>query len=105
MSEIDVLPHSALASYILTIQDYLQMGFVMGLGVALLIGLGLEFGSGVFSKDISVKHIISIGLPVLIYTRLFSSNSFIFYLFNFSSSPFHFISIISLLLGHNRSIQ
>lgn len=41
-----------------------QMGVVMGLAVTLLIGLGLQFGSGVFTKDINVKHIISIGVPV-----------------------------------------
>ncbi|KAI3826952.1 hypothetical protein L1987_01012 [Smallanthus sonchifolius] len=44
----------------------LQMGFVMGLGVTLLIGLGLQFGSSVFTKDINVKHIITIGIPILV---------------------------------------
>ena len=43
------------------------MGFVIGLGLALLVGLGLQYGSGVFTKDINVKHIITIGVPVLIY--------------------------------------
>ncbi|PWA43551.1 multi antimicrobial extrusion protein [Artemisia annua] len=44
----------------------LQMGFVLGLGVVLLIGLGLQFGSGVFTKDIYVQRIISIGIPILV---------------------------------------
>ena len=42
------------------------MGCVMGLGLALLVGLGLQFGSGVFTKDINVKYIITIGIPVCI---------------------------------------
>ncbi|MFS7905968.1 hypothetical protein Hanom_Chr01g00053891 [Helianthus anomalus] len=42
------------------------MGFVLGLGVTLLIGLGLQFGSGVFTKDINVKHIITMGVPILV---------------------------------------
>ncbi|KAK4476379.1 hypothetical protein RD792_015530 [Penstemon davidsonii] len=41
----------------------LQMGFVLGLGLAVLVGLGLEFGSGVFSKDKNVIYMISIGIP------------------------------------------
>ncbi|GKA10115.1 hypothetical protein Tco_0689548 [Tanacetum coccineum] len=40
-----------------------QMGFIMGLGLALLVGLGLQFGSGVFTNDIHVRH-STIGVPV-----------------------------------------
>ncbi|EYU29027.1 hypothetical protein MIMGU_mgv1a025922mg, partial [Erythranthe guttata] len=41
----------------------LQMGFVLGLGLALFVGLGLEFGSGTFSKDKNVIRMIAIGIP------------------------------------------
>ncbi|GFY92240.1 MATE efflux family protein [Actinidia rufa] len=44
----------------------LQMGFVLGLGLAVVVGLGLQFGSGIFSKDKHVIHLISIGIPVLV---------------------------------------
>lgn len=40
------------------------MGFVLGLGLALFVGLGLHFGSGIFSKDTNVIHMIAIGIPV-----------------------------------------
>ena len=40
------------------------MGFILGLGLALLVGLGLQFGAKVFSKDVTVLHLISIGIPV-----------------------------------------
>lgn len=49
------------------------MGFVMGIGLALLVGLGLQFGSGVFTKDINVKHIITIAVPVRINLFITSS--------------------------------
>ena len=46
----------------------LQMGFVLGLGLAVFVGVGLQFGGRVFSRDVNVLHLISIGIPVcLIY--------------------------------------
>ena len=42
------------------------MGFVLGLGLSVFVGLGLYFGAGVFSKDAAVIHLIAIGIPVLI---------------------------------------
>lgn len=43
---------------------YVQMGFVMGHGLAVVVGLGLYLGSGVFSKDKNVIRLITIGVPV-----------------------------------------
>ncbi|KAL3619315.1 hypothetical protein CASFOL_010321 [Castilleja foliolosa] len=40
----------------------LQMGFVPGLGLALFVGLGLQFGSGIFTKDQSDIHMIAISI-------------------------------------------
>lgn len=44
------------------------MGFVLGLGLSVFVGLGLYFGAGIFSKDPSVIHLMAIGIPVLITT-------------------------------------
>ena len=53
-----------------------QMSFVLGLGLALFVGLGLHFGDVIFSKDPDVLRIIAIGIPVIpIYksiTKIFS---------------------------------
>lgn len=38
----------------------LQMSFVIGLRLALLVGLGLTFGSGIFTKDPSVIQLIAV---------------------------------------------
>ncbi|KAK5810684.1 hypothetical protein PVK06_026000 [Gossypium arboreum] len=42
----------------------LQMSFVMGMGLAVVVGVGLHFGSGIFSKDAAVLRLISIGVVV-----------------------------------------
>lgn len=41
------------------------MGFVLGLGLAVFVGVGLHFGSAIFSKDKNVIHMIAIGIPVI----------------------------------------
>ncbi|RVX02851.1 Protein detoxification 43 [Vitis vinifera] len=43
----------------------LQMTFVLGLGLALLVGVGLKFGAGVFTRDPNVLQLISISIPVM----------------------------------------
>lgn len=43
----------------------LQMAFVLGLGLTLVVGLGFYFGSGIFTKDPSAIHLITIGVPVI----------------------------------------
>ncbi|KAB2068461.1 hypothetical protein ES319_A08G033100v1 [Gossypium barbadense] len=44
----------------------LQMSFVMGMGLAVVVGVGLHFGSGIFSKDAAVLRLISIGVVILV---------------------------------------
>ncbi|XP_071720295.1 protein DETOXIFICATION 43-like isoform X3 [Rutidosis leptorrhynchoides] len=68
----------------------LQMGFIMGLGLAVLVGVGLQFGSGMFTKDINVKHIITIGIPFVAGTQPINSIAFIFDGVNFGASDFAF---------------
>lgn len=43
------------------------MGFVLGVGLSVFVGMGLYFGSGIFTKDPSVIHLIAIGIPVTNY--------------------------------------
>ncbi|KAL3537423.1 hypothetical protein ACH5RR_000789 [Cinchona calisaya] len=66
----------------------LQMGFVLGLALALVVGLGLKFGSGIFSKDIHVHHIISIGVPFVAGTQPINSLAFVFDGINYGSFDF-----------------
>lgn len=49
-----------------TLRDLIvQMTFVMGLGLAVVVGLGLLFGSGIFTKDKSVRNFIIVAIPVI----------------------------------------
>ncbi|KAL7083579.1 hypothetical protein ACP275_14G173000 [Erythranthe tilingii] len=66
----------------------LQMGFVLGLGLAIFVGLGLEFGSGIFSKDKNVIRMIAIGIPFVAATQPINSLAFVFDGVNFGASDF-----------------
>ncbi|KAI3739960.1 hypothetical protein L2E82_30374 [Cichorium intybus] len=77
----------------------LQLGFLMGLGLALLVGLGLEFGSGVFTKDINVKHMIAIGVPFVAGTQPINSIAFIFDGVNFGASDFAYSAYSMILVA------
>ncbi|XP_071720317.1 protein DETOXIFICATION 43-like isoform X2 [Rutidosis leptorrhynchoides] len=77
----------------------LQMGFVMGLGVALFIGLGLEFGSVVFTKDINVMHMISVGVPFVAGTQPINSIAFVFDGVNFGASDFAYSAYSMILVS------
>lgn len=54
----------------------MQMGFVLGIGLTLLVGVGLYFGAGIFSRDVNVLHLIRIGLPV-IYINIYKHRALI----------------------------
>lgn len=42
----------------------MQLGLVLGVALAVLLGVGLHFGARLFTKDAGVLHLISIGIPV-----------------------------------------
>ncbi|KAL0339087.1 UNVERIFIED_CONTAM: protein DETOXIFICATION 43 [Sesamum angustifolium] len=77
----------------------LQMGFVMGLGLALVVGLGLQFGSGIFSKDKNVIHIIAIGIPFVAATQPINSLAFVFDGVNFGASDFAYSAYSMILVA------
>ncbi|KAL3815082.1 hypothetical protein ACJIZ3_016350 [Penstemon smallii] len=77
----------------------LQMGFVLGLGLAVLVGLGLEFGSGIFSKDKNVIYMISIGIPFVATTQPINSLAFVFDGVNFGASDFAYSAYSMVLVS------
>uniref|UniRef100_A0A5B7AK41 Protein DETOXIFICATION n=1 Tax=Davidia involucrata TaxID=16924 RepID=A0A5B7AK41_DAVIN len=77
----------------------LQMGFVLGLGLAVFVGLGLQFGSGIFSKDKSVLHFISIGIPFVAATQPINSLAFVFDGVNFGASDFAYSAYSMVLVA------
>jgi len=49
----------------------LQLGFVLGVILSVMLGFGLKFAAKLFTKDISVLNLISIGIPVFPAANLF----------------------------------
>ncbi|KAL1564402.1 Protein DETOXIFICATION 43 [Salvia divinorum] len=77
----------------------LQMGFVLGLGLAVFVGVGLQFGSGIFSKDKSVIHMIAIGIPFVAATQPINSLAFVFDGVNFGASDFAYSAYSMVLVS------
>ena len=46
------------------------MSFILGVGLAVFVGIGMFFGAGIFSRDIQVQYLIHLGIPVNIKTYL-----------------------------------
>ncbi|KAF9665721.1 hypothetical protein SADUNF_Sadunf16G0153100 [Salix dunnii] len=70
----------------------LQMSFILGLGLAVVVGLGLHFGDIIFSKDLNVLHFIAIGIPFVAGTQPINSIAFVFDGVNFGASDFAYSS-------------
>ncbi|CAK9140380.1 unnamed protein product [Ilex paraguariensis] len=77
----------------------LQMSFVLGLGLAGVVGLGLQFGSGIFSKDKAVIHLIHMGIPFVAATQPINSLAFVFDGVNFGASDFAYTAYSMVLVG------
>ncbi|GAA0144083.1 transporter [Lithospermum erythrorhizon] len=77
----------------------LQMGFALGLGLAVVVGFGLQFGSGIFSKDKHVIALISIGVPFVAATQPINSLAFVFDGVNFGASDFAYSAYSMVLVG------
>ncbi|KAG6406278.1 hypothetical protein SASPL_133878 [Salvia splendens] len=67
----------------------LQMGFVLGIGLAVLVGVGLQFGSGIFSKD---KNFVAATQPI-------NSLAFVFDGVNFGASDFAYSAYSMVLVS------
>ncbi|KAK8639863.1 hypothetical protein V6N13_138229 [Hibiscus sabdariffa] len=82
-----------------TASRVMQMSFVLGVGLAVVVGVGLYFGSGIFSKDASVIHLISIGVPFVAATQPINSIAFVFDGVNFGASDFAFTAYSMVLVS------
>ncbi|KAJ8449482.1 hypothetical protein Cgig2_002279 [Carnegiea gigantea] len=85
-----------------------QLGFVLGVILSVMLGFGLKFAAKLFTKDISVLHLISIGIPFVAFTQPINALAFVFDGVNFGASDFAYsafsmvmvaaVSILCLLL-------
>ncbi|XP_011047404.1 PREDICTED: MATE efflux family protein FRD3-like isoform X1 [Populus euphratica] len=77
----------------------LQMSFILGLGLAVVVGLALHFGDMIFSKDPDVLRIIAIGIPFVAGTQPLNSIAFVFDGVNFGASDFAYSSYSMVLVA------
>ncbi|XP_061348399.1 protein DETOXIFICATION 43-like isoform X1 [Gastrolobium bilobum] len=75
----------------------LQMSFVLGVGLSVIVGVGLYFGAGIFSKSVLVVHLIRIGIPFVAATQPINSLAFVFDGVNYGASDFAY-SAYSLVM-------
>ncbi|KAF8403822.1 hypothetical protein HHK36_011928 [Tetracentron sinense] len=71
-----------------TASRVLQLGLVLGLMLSVVLGVGLQFASRLFTKDINVLHLISIGIPFVAVTQPINALAFVFDGVNFGASDF-----------------
>ncbi|OIW11764.1 hypothetical protein TanjilG_10966 [Lupinus angustifolius] len=81
----------------------LQMSFVLGVGLSLVVGFGLYFGAGIFSQDVLVVKLIRLGLPFVAATQPINSLAFVFDGVNYGASDFAY-SAYSLVMVSFASI-
>ncbi|KAI0493118.1 hypothetical protein KFK09_027394 [Dendrobium nobile] len=68
----------------------LQLSIVLGLALSALLGFGLQFGSGIFTKDINVIKQVHKAIPFVAGTQTINSLAFVFDGVNFGASDYTF---------------
>ncbi|KAL6648556.1 hypothetical protein ACP70R_012780 [Stipagrostis hirtigluma subsp. patula] len=66
----------------------LQLSIVLGICLTVVLGLGMRFGAGIFTKDIDVIQVIHKGIPFVAGTQTINSLAFVFDGINFGASDY-----------------
>ncbi|XP_025616671.2 protein DETOXIFICATION 43-like [Arachis hypogaea] len=77
----------------------LQMSFILGVALSLVVGVGLYFGAGVFSKSLLVIHLIRVGIPFVAATQPINSLAFVFDGVNYGASNFAYFAYSLVLVS------
>uniref|UniRef100_A0A2C9UH89 Protein DETOXIFICATION n=1 Tax=Manihot esculenta TaxID=3983 RepID=A0A2C9UH89_MANES len=82
-----------------TASRVLQLGLLLGLMLAVILGLGLSFGARLFTSDVDVLHVISIGIPFVVGTQPINALAFVFDGVNFGASDFAYSAYSMVLVA------
>ncbi|MQM10705.1 hypothetical protein Taro_043601, partial [Colocasia esculenta] len=82
----------------------LQLGAVLGLGLVVMLGFGLQFASRLFTSDPTVLKLIYISIPFVALTQPLNVLAFVFDGINFGASDFKYAAY-SMSLDINRVIS
>uniref|UniRef100_A0A3N7G2F2 Protein DETOXIFICATION n=1 Tax=Populus trichocarpa TaxID=3694 RepID=A0A3N7G2F2_POPTR len=87
-----------------TASRVLQYALVLGVVLSIILSVGLQFASRLFTKDASVLHLISVGIPFVAATQPINVLAFVFDGVNYGVSDFAYsaysmvlVAIISIL--------
>lgn len=87
-----------------TTSRVLQLGLLLGLALAVLLGVGMHFGARLFTTDVGVLRVISIGIPFIAATQPINALAFVFDGVNFGASDFAYsaysmvaVAVVSIL--------
>ncbi|XP_021772069.1 protein DETOXIFICATION 42-like [Chenopodium quinoa] len=87
-----------------TASRVLQLGFVLGLVLCFMLGFGLKFAARLFTKDVDVLNLITIGIPFVALTQPINALAFVFDGINFGASDFAYsafsmvmVAVVSIL--------
>ncbi|KAG1342191.1 protein DETOXIFICATION 42 [Cocos nucifera] len=82
----------------------LQWGVILGLVLCVILGIGLQFASRLFTKDAKVLQLVHIGIPFVAVTQPINALAFVFDGINFGASDFSYsaysmvlVAIVSIL--------
>ncbi|KAL5986721.1 Protein DETOXIFICATION 42 [Asimina triloba] len=73
---------------VVTTSRVLQLSLVLGFGLAVFLGVGLQFGWRIFTKNMQVMHLMRIGIPFVAATQPINSLAFVLDGINFGASDF-----------------
>ncbi|KAI4304810.1 hypothetical protein MLD38_040276 [Melastoma candidum] len=82
-----------------TASRVLQLALVLGLALAAVLGIGLQFGAKLFSKDADVLRVIAIGVPFVALTQPINALAFVFDGVNFGASDFSYAAYSMVALA------
>ncbi|XP_024983317.1 protein DETOXIFICATION 42 [Cynara cardunculus var. scolymus] len=82
-----------------TASRVLQLGLLLGVALAILLGVGLQLGARLFTKDTGVLHLISIGIPFVAATQPINALAFVFDGVNFGASDFAYAAYSMVLVA------
>ncbi|KAG0465788.1 hypothetical protein HPP92_019952 [Vanilla planifolia] len=68
----------------------LQLSIALGLVLSVLLSVGLQFGSGIFTKDTNVVKVVHKAIPFVAGTQVINSLAFVFDGINFGVSDYAF---------------
>ncbi|XP_076884459.1 protein DETOXIFICATION 42-like [Bidens hawaiensis] len=77
----------------------LHLSLALGLVLSLIVGVGLTFSSRVFTKDIKVLQILSLGIPFVAATQPINSLAFVFDGIHYGASDFRYSAFSMVLVA------